>query len=98
MLMRRAALLLGLLLVALTILFAIPGNGVFETSGHHVPGTVLSHSAMLILLWGAAPALRAALGGLDGVALVRLRAALAVAIVAPPLALSLLRLVAPSAT
>jgi hypothetical protein len=98
MLMRRAALLLGLLLVALTIVFAIPGNGVFETSGHRVPGTVLSHFAMLMALWGAAPALRGALAGLDGVALVRLRAALAVAIVAPPLALSLLRLVAPSAT
>lgn len=95
---RRATVALGLLLVALVILFAIPGNGVFQTSEHRVLGIVLSHLAMLTLLWGAAPALRRGVARLDDVATPTLGCALALGIVAPVIALTAIRVAAPRAT
>src|SRR5688500_12528730 len=94
----RATLALGLLLVALVILFAIPGNGVFQTSEHRVLGTVLSHLTMLTLLWGAAPALRRGVARLDDVGTPTLAWALALGIVALPIALTAVRVAAPRAT
>ena len=95
---RRAALALGLALVGLVVLFAIPRNGVFETGEYRVFGTILSHLAMLTLLWGAAPALRGAVARLDGVASSALGYALAALIVAPVVVVTLARLAAPRAT
>ena len=95
---RRATVALGLLLVAFVILFAIPGNGVFEMSEHRVLGTVLSHLAMLTLLWGAAPALRRGVARLNDVATSTLGCALVVGIVAPVMALTAMRLAAPRTT
>lgn len=95
---RRATLALGLVLVGLVVLFAIPGNGVLDTGRNRVFGTVLSHLAMLTLLWGAAPALRRAVARLDGVAGAMLGYALALLIVAPVVVVTVVRLAAPRAT
>jgi hypothetical protein len=98
MLIRRAALALGLMLVGLVAFFAVPGNGVFETGRHQLAGTILSHLAMLTLLSGAAPTLRRAVARLDTVPPDRLGLMLAAGVVGPIIAVSGLRFAAPRAT
>lgn len=95
---RRATLALGLVLTALVILFAMPGNGVFETRQHRLLGTILSHLAMLTLLWGAAPVLRRGVARLDDVETPTLAWVLALGIVALPMALMAVRVAAPRVT
>ena len=98
MIIRRAALALGLLLVGFAALFAVPGNGIFETARHQVVGTVLSHTAMLMALWGAGPALVRWLDGLQDVEGRTLGWTLGIAVAVPTVALSVVRLAAPRAT
>lgn len=95
---RRAALALGLALVGLAAFFAIPYNGVLETARHRVAGTVLAHLAVLVALWGAAPILRRRVASLDALAAGTLGSMLAVAVVAPLVIVSVLRVAAPYAT
>jgi hypothetical protein len=93
---RRATLALGLLLVILVVLFAVPGSAL-ETRGHRVVRMFLSHIAVLTLLWTAAPALGRGIARLDDVAAPTLTVALGVAIVAPVVGLGALQLAAPEA-
>jgi hypothetical protein len=98
MTIRRAALTLGLLLVGLAALFAVPGNGIFESGRHQGVGTVLSHTAMLMALWGAGPTLVRWLDGLPDVDGRTLGGALAIIVVVPTVALGVVRLAGPHAT
>lgn len=98
MIVRRAALALGLLLVGLTVLFAVPGNGLFESKHHQIEATILANVAMLMVLWGAFPAIRGVVARLAHVPATMLGYALAIAVVAPLVVLSALRVVAPRAT
>ncbi len=98
MLVRRAALTLGLLLVGLVAGIAVAVSGAFETDRNQLAGTVASHLGMLLILWGAAPALRRVLTRLDDVADDTLRSMLAIGVVAPTGAVIVLHGVAPRAT
>ena len=98
MIIRRAALTLGLLLVGFAALFAVPGNGIFETSRHQALGTVLSHTAMLMALWGAGPTLVGWLDGLEDIDGRTLGWTLALVVAVPTIALSVVRLAAPRIT
>jgi hypothetical protein len=98
MLVRRAAVALGLLLVGLVAGIATSGTGVFETDRDQLAGTLASHLGMLLILWGAAPALRRGLAHLDDVADGTLRAGLVMGVVAPVVAMIGLHAVAPRAT
>jgi hypothetical protein len=95
---RRATLALGLLLVALVVVFAIPGTGMFDTNKHRVLRTFLSHIAVLTLMWAAVPALGRVIARLDGVPTPTLTVALGVVIVVPVVALGALQLAVPGAT
>jgi hypothetical protein len=98
MLVRRAAVALGLLLVGLVAGIATSGTGVFETDRDQLAGTLASHLGMLLILWGAAPALRRALARLDDVADGTLRPALVIGVVAPVVVMIGLHAVMPRAT
>jgi hypothetical protein len=98
MLVRRAALTLGLLLVGLVAGIATSVTGVFETDRDQLAGTLASHLGMLLILWGTAPALRRSLARLDDVADGTLRPALVIGVVAPVVALIGLHVVVPRAT
>ena len=98
MTVRRGPLGLGLALVGLVILFAIPGNGIVETNDYQLPGTLLSHAAVLIVLWSVFPALRGLVPSLDVISARRLGVLLTVGVVTPLAAIIVLRLAAPTST
>src|SRR5512134_3044826 len=95
---RRTTLALGVVLLGLVVLFAVPGNGLLETNDHQLLGTLLSHLATLMVLWSVFPALRRLLPRLDGLSANALGGVLAAGAVAPLAAVSAARLLAPEAT
>jgi hypothetical protein len=97
---RRAALALGLVLLGLVVIFAVPGNGIFETGeqAHQLLGTLLSHLAVLLLLWSLFPSLRRLVPRLDQVSERALGGMLAASLVAPLAIVIVLGVVAPHAT
>ena len=97
MTVRRGALALGLVLVGLVALLAVPGNGILETRNHRAAGTVFSHLSMLLVLWSVFPALRGLVPRLDDVSTSRLAAVLAAAVLTPLVTLIVMRLAAPQA-
>src|SRR5512145_2682539 len=98
MTVRRGPLALGLVLVGLVVLFAVPGNGILETRHYQPFGTILAHLAMLLVLWSVFPALRALVPRLDDVSVSRLGAVLVAIVVTPLVVLTVMRLAAPQAT
>jgi hypothetical protein len=98
MTVRRGALALGVALVPLVILFAVPGNGVFETNAHQQVGTVLSHVAVFTLLWGAFPSLRRVVPRLDALSGPALGGVLAGVVVLTVVPIVALGVIAPHAT
>ena len=57
---RRAATVLGIVIMAIVALLNVPGNPVLELHRYRAPGGVASHAGVLLLVWGTAPRLRAA--------------------------------------
>jgi hypothetical protein len=97
MLVRRAALVLGVLLVGLVACIATAVTGAFSTDGPQLAGTMASHVGMLLILWGVAPALRRALVRVDEVPDGTLHAWLGVAVVVPFVVVVTLLVVTPQA-
>jgi hypothetical protein len=98
MTVRRGPLVLGLVLVGLVVLFAVPGNGILETRQYQPFGTILAHLAMLLVLWSVFPALRGLVPRLDDVSVSRLGAVLVAIVVTPLVVLTVMRLAGPQAT
>jgi hypothetical protein len=83
MTVRRGTLALGVSLVGLAILFAVPGNGVLETNQHQQLGTVLSHLAVFTVVWSLLPSLRRLVPRLDTISNRLLAGVLTACVVAP---------------
>jgi hypothetical protein len=98
MLVRRAALMLGVLLVGLVACIATTVPGAFETDGPQLAGTVASHIGMLLALWSVVPDLRRVITRLNDVDDHTLYTWLAVAVVVPFVVVTALLVVAPHAT
>jgi hypothetical protein len=98
MLVRRAALMLGVLLVGLVACIATTVTGAFETDGHQLAGTVASHLGMLLALWAVVPDLRRVIPRIDDVADQTLYIWLAIAVAVPFAVVTTVHVVAPHAS
>jgi hypothetical protein len=63
----RPALITGLVLIVVVLLFNVPGNPVLEFRQHRVAGMVLGHSGLVLLAFGLAPILSRALPAAAGI-------------------------------
>jgi hypothetical protein len=77
----RAALVAGLVLTAVVVVFNVPGNPILEFRRHRVAGMVLAHTSLVLLAIGLAPRLSRALPTAAAMHARRLATVLGVAVV-----------------